>query len=67
MPLHDWQFWLVSFLALIGLWLVLKPLLAARGSSKSTTSCANCSAGNATSSASLRPRRVTLTIERRRA
>lgn len=30
MPWGDWQFWLVTVLAIVGLWMVVKPLLPKR-------------------------------------
>ncbi|MFM9144872.1 MAG: hypothetical protein ACKORL_05790 [Phycisphaerales bacterium] len=31
MPIGDWQFWIASLGALAALWLLVKPLLGARG------------------------------------
>lgn len=39
MPWHDWQFYLVTALALAGLWLALRPLLGP----KKSKGCASCS------------------------
>ncbi len=38
MPWHDWQFYLVTALALAGLWLGLRPLLRQR----SKPGCSGC-------------------------
>ncbi|MCI0365893.1 MAG: hypothetical protein L0Y44_00045 [Phycisphaerales bacterium] len=64
MPIRDWQFWLVSLLALYGLWLLARPLLPFRRAKSDDAACPSCSSGSAT------PRktqhRVALTIGRRR-
>lgn len=31
MPIGDWQFWLVTAIAALGLWLLVKPFLELRG------------------------------------
>lgn len=41
LPWADWQFWLVTVLALAGLWFGLRPLLRQR----SKPGCSNCKAG----------------------
>ncbi|MFZ9691207.1 MAG: hypothetical protein ACO3EP_04130 [Phycisphaerales bacterium] len=54
-PLGDWQFWVVSLIALAGVALVVRPLFA----SKSTTpACGGCA-----KSAPAKARHATLTIE----
>lgn len=65
MPLHDWQFWVVSLLALWGLWLLARPLLPVRKSSNADEAgCPNCASGAASSKK--RQHRVALTVDRRR-
>ena len=39
MPWTEWQFWIVSLLALAGLYLVLRPLLPSKGASPACSSC----------------------------
>ncbi len=62
MPWHDWQFWIVSIFAVGGLWLLLRPFLLRKRGASDAGSCSNC----ATPSTSVKPRRVNLTIEKRR-
>jgi hypothetical protein len=64
MPLHDWQFWTVSLLAALGLWIVARPFLPRRKNREGDApACPNCALG----SASMRKhRKVSLTIERKR-
>lgn len=65
MPLHDWQFWLVTLLALWGLWALARTVVPARRRSAADggAGCPNCAAG----AASFKPkRRVAITIERRK-
>lgn len=38
MPWNDWQFWLATALAIAGVWLALRPLLAP----KNAKGCASC-------------------------
>jgi hypothetical protein len=65
MPVHDWQFWVVTLLALGGAWLVAKPFLPKRRSmSEGDPSCPTCASGSAASRKT--KRRVPLTIEKRR-
>lgn len=45
LPLDDWQFWIVTAIAVLGCWLVLKPLFARAG--RPETGCANCTFGAA--------------------
>jgi hypothetical protein len=59
MPISDWQFWVVTIIGLVGLWLVIKPLLPKRGGSDG---CTHCGSGNA---AKKKSRRVALTVERK--
>lgn len=64
MPWHDWQFWIVSLLALWGLWVLGKPFWPRRrADGEASASCPNCSSGTA---AAKKTRRVALTIEKRR-
>jgi hypothetical protein len=62
MPWSDWQFWIVSVLALGGLWIMARPFLPWRKGDGSAPACPNCASG----SASAKPRRVALTIEKKR-
>ena len=55
-PLGDWQFWVVSIIALAGLFVVLKPLWPSRD----RTSCGGCNA----KSPAKNSRRVRLTLGR---
>lgn len=78
MPWHDWQFWLVSALAVWGAWVVARPLLPrgvrtwrVRGrAAEADQSCPGCPSGSGSGSAAARGkpkrRRVALTVERRR-
>ncbi len=64
MPLHDWQFWVVTLLMLWGLWVLLRAIVPARRKAgDADPSCPNCASGEA---ASQGPRRVSLTIERKK-
>lgn len=45
LPVGDWQFWVVSLIAVGGAWLVVKPLVARKG--KAEPGCANCTFGAA--------------------
>lgn len=60
MPLGDWQFWVVTIIGLVGLWLVIKPLLPSRN--KADDGCTHCASGSA---AKKKSRRVALTVERK--
>lgn len=51
MPWYDWQFWLATAVALVGLWFALRPFLPARGGGD----CGACAPKP-------RPRRAELTI-----
>jgi hypothetical protein len=62
-PLDDWQFWVVTALALGAAWLVLTPLLPKRRSKSSA--CPGCPSGNAAEKAP-REKRVDLTIAGKR-
>jgi hypothetical protein len=62
MPWNDWQFWLVSLLAVWGLWVLARPFLPRKRAASASTSCPNCASG----SAAAKPRRVALTIEKKR-
>jgi hypothetical protein len=63
MPWHDWQFWIVTGLAAIGLLILLRQLFPRRKSGDDQAACPSCPSG---SSPKPRKRRVALTIERRR-
>jgi hypothetical protein len=54
-PLGDWQFWVVSLIALAGVAVVARPLLASKSPSPPCGGCAKSSAA--------KPRHATLTIE----
>ena len=60
MPWDDWQFWIVTILALGGLLLVVRPLLPSR---RGAERCGSCPSG---SSDSKRGKRTSLTVEGRR-
>ncbi len=45
LPLHDWQFWVATVLAVLALWLTLRPLLPARN--KKNAACPGCPSGSA--------------------
>jgi len=63
MPWHDWQFWLVTVLAVWGLWMLSRPFWPRRKADGSASaSCPNCSSGRAAA----KSRKVALTIEKRR-
>ncbi len=57
MPFDDWQFWVVTVLGFVALYVVLRPFLRTR---RGTGSCSSCGSG-------ARPRsrgaRVKLTVE----
>ena len=59
-PLGDWQFYVVTALALTSLWLVVKPFVGSRG--KGDGGCHTCGGG----AAATRRKRVTMTIRGRR-
>ncbi|MEY3025346.1 MAG: hypothetical protein RL136_1914 [Planctomycetota bacterium] len=58
-PYDDWQFWVVSALALGAVWLVVRPLLPKRRSK--SAACPGCPSGEAASRPA-RPKHVDLTI-----
>lgn len=62
MPWNDWQFWVVTVLALGGLVLVLRPLLPSRSSNGR---CGTCPSGTKSKDPSV-GKRTTLTVEGRR-
>lgn len=62
MPWTDWQFWVVTILALGGLALVLRPLLPSRSSSGR---CGTCPSGTKSGDPKV-GKRTTLTVEGRR-
>jgi hypothetical protein len=64
MPWTDWEFWLVTVLALGGLWLLARPFLPSRKSKAEDASCPNCA--SSASAGKSRRRRVILTIERKK-
>ncbi len=61
MPLGDWQFWVVSIIGLVGLWLVIKPFLPSK---KKGGACPHCASGSAAMKKK-KPRRVSITIEKK--
>jgi hypothetical protein len=65
MPFRDPQFWIVTILALAGLWILLRPFIPRSrrtAGSSASASCPNCASG----SAAAKPRRVALTIDKKR-
>jgi hypothetical protein len=64
MPWADWEFWLVTVLALGGLWLLARPFLPSRKSTAEDAGCPNCTSSSGTSKP--KRRRVALTVERRK-
>jgi len=66
MPIHNWQFWLVTAAMLWGLWIIARPFLPLKRNRSHANggACPNCSSGQ---SASRKPRQTSLTIEGRRA
>ncbi len=62
MPYDDWQFWVVTLLAIGGLAMVIRPLLPRR---KDDPRCGSCPTGSAASDPSV-GKKTTLTIEGRR-
>ncbi len=63
MPWRDPQFWIVTMLALAGLWILARPFLPRKAPADgSIPSCPGCASGSATS----KPRRVALTIDKKR-
>ncbi len=62
-PLDDWQFYVVTALALVSLWLVVKPFVASRREGGGGGGgCHSCGGGPSAT----RRRRVTMTIRGRR-
>ena len=61
MPFGDWQFWVVTIIGLVGLWLVIKPLLPRKAKDDG---CPHCASG-AAASRKKKGRRVALTVERK--
>ena len=59
-PLDDWQFYVVTALAIVSLWLVVKPFVASRR--EGGGGCHSCGGGPPAA----RRRRVTMTIRGRR-
>jgi hypothetical protein len=67
MPLHDWQFWIVSALAAYGVWVLVRPFVR-RGKSNDA-SCPSCPSGGGGAGGGehrSQRRKVALTIERKR-
>jgi hypothetical protein len=62
MPWRDWQFWIVTALALAGAWLIARPFLPRKRGDGAAPGCPNCASGSAAS----KPRRVALTIDKKR-
>jgi hypothetical protein len=65
MPLHDWQFWIVTLLAIGGAWMLIRAIAPRRSKSIDDPACPNCAAGSAAASSKTK-RRVPLTIEKKR-
>lgn len=64
MPLHDWQFWLVSVLAAYGVWILVRPFV--RRGKLNDASCPSCPSGGGGGEHRNTRRKVALTIERKR-
>jgi len=62
MPYDDWQFWVVTLLAVGGLALVIRPLLPRR---KGNVGCGTCPTAGSAADPSV-GKKTTLTIEGRR-
>lgn len=56
-PLTDWQFYVVTTIFVMGLWMLVRPLIPGRRSSDSA--CGNCAAG----SAAQKSQNTSLTVE----
>lgn len=59
LPLHDWQFWAASALAIGSAWFLLRPFLPKR---RFGGTCPGCPTG----SAATKPKRTALTVDGRR-
>jgi hypothetical protein len=66
MPMHDWQFWFVSALALCGFWILLRPFIRRSLTPADAESGACPSCPTSGSKPRGQRRRVALTIERKR-
>lgn len=65
MPLHDWQFWVVTVLVSLAVYALARTFLPRRrAESTGDASCPTCPSGGARSRK--RGRRVALTIDRKR-
>jgi hypothetical protein len=64
MPWHDWEFWIVTLLAVWGGWVLLRPFMPRKKGGTSAPACPNCASGSGAAAA--KPRRVALTIEKKR-
>ena len=64
MPWMDWQFWMVTILAILGVWMVARPLMPFRKTSGEDVGCPSCASGSAASKP--KRRRVALTLERKK-
>ncbi len=62
LPLDQWQFYVVTAVALAGVWALLRPFLRRGRSGASSAGCGGCASG----STSTRRRAVSLTIGGRR-
>ena len=56
LPVDDWQFYAVSAVGLLAVWLFIRPWLPSR---KSSTGCGSCASGSAAG----RKRRISLTVK----
>lgn len=61
MPVHDWQFWVVTAAALVALLVVLRPFLPARKGARSSA-CPGCGPGQAAA----RARKTQVTVSGRK-
>lgn len=57
MPWTDWQFWVVTVAAVVGVAFIVRPMLPSR-TKKSGAACPGCSSGKA----AMKPRRAQLTV-----
>lgn len=60
MPIGDWQFWVVTLVAAVGLWKIVRMLWP----KKRTSGCSHCASGSA-ASVKKRPTKVSLTVDRK--
>lgn len=61
-PWGDWQFYVVTLLAMCGAWVMVRPFLPRKGGSGGSGGCPNCASG----AAARRKPRTRLTIHGKR-